>query len=263
MRSILDNGPLWSLSYEWWFYILYFFIEKYFKNKSFQIVCCLAIVSALTYIFYPFFLNRLLMYLIIWWAGVEIAKVYAEDKVFSINNLAKPLIAILICAALMAINVAVHFYQPVKVQSYPFVELRHMGASIVVILVSLLWKKFNWTFFDKTIGIFEAIAPISYTIYISHYFLVIHADYLKTIPSEAVRVFLGLIICFIFLSGRKKDLSRSDESTAAKEVDRLSIVNSQPRLCAISEIENDSMVFECLFELSLFATSQTLQLNAA
>lgn len=76
----LGNNPLWSLSYEWWFYFLFFFLIK-IKNKNLDNwVFFLGVLSAVTYLFYPFFINRELMYLSIWWIGLILAKLYINNS---------------------------------------------------------------------------------------------------------------------------------------------------------------------------------------
>lgn len=54
-EPFLGNTPLWSLSYEWWFYILYILFVKLFNDKSSRIVYAIATVSAVTYIFIRIF----------------------------------------------------------------------------------------------------------------------------------------------------------------------------------------------------------------
>lgn len=62
----LGNSPLWSLSYEWWFYLIFFAFRHYLRNNASLYVYVIGTVSAVTYVFFPNFINRELMYLIIW-----------------------------------------------------------------------------------------------------------------------------------------------------------------------------------------------------
>lgn len=193
----LNNGPLWSLSYEWWFYMLYFFITKYFKEKAFFVVSLLAIISSLSYLIYPFFINRIISYMVIWWAGVELAELYICKKEINVRNLRPILLVMFSCLGIMAFNWYIHFPPNFKSASYPFIEVRHLGFAIFAILGAVLWRKTNWRYFDQTIGLFSVVAPISYTIYISHYFLVIYPDYLNFLNNKILAPIIGIIVCLI------------------------------------------------------------------
>lgn len=196
-EPFLGNNPLWSLSYEWWFYMMYFFIDKYCKDKAFLVVSALAIISSLSYIFYPFFINRLFMYLIIWWAGVEMAKLYANNLVISIANIKFLLLVLIACLGLIFVDWYTN-YRLLDVQLVHFLEFRHMAFAIVVILFAIVWKRYHWFMFNNTLGLFTLIAPISYTIYISHYFLVIVPEYLFFLQSKVLQTIIGLAICLLF-----------------------------------------------------------------
>lgn len=190
INPFLNNGPLWSLSYEWWFYMLYFLVDKYFKNKAFLVISAFAILSSLTYIIYPFFLNRLLMYMIIWWAGVELAKLYMANVKITIINLKRILSVMFVCLGIMTVNWHFHLTAEFQSTSYPFIEVRHIAFGIIVVFVAVIWKRINWWGFNQTVGLFTFIAPISYTVYISHFALITYPDYIHPI--------LGVFFCLIF-----------------------------------------------------------------
>lgn len=62
--SYMGNGVLWSLSYEWWFYMLFFFLSTHIKSEKLNTwVNIIVILAAASYLIYPFFINRLAMYL--------------------------------------------------------------------------------------------------------------------------------------------------------------------------------------------------------
>ncbi|MET4082106.1 peptidoglycan/LPS O-acetylase OafA/YrhL [Pedobacter sp. UYP30] len=194
VTPFLNNGPLWSLSYEWWFYMLYFFVNRYFKDKAFFIVSTVAIISALTYIFYPFFVNRILMYMIIWWGGVELAELYINDKKITLFNLKHILLVMLIYLVTMGINWYVHYTPEFKSVTHPFIEFRHIAFAIIAIFAAIIWKRIHWWGFDNTIGLFTFIAPISYTIYISHFSLIIYPDFIHPIVGVFICLFFSYIV---------------------------------------------------------------------
>ena len=68
----MGNSPLWSLSYEWWFYMIYILLVTLFGDfgKRTAVVIALGIVGALLYGWCPNWIVRIAFYLSIWWSGV-------------------------------------------------------------------------------------------------------------------------------------------------------------------------------------------------
>lgn len=197
---LFNNTPLWSLSYEWWFYMLFFIINQNLLKRTYSFVGAIGIVSAFTYLVYPFFLNRLFMYLCIWWAGVVIAEIYLKGKEINFKNLQKSFYILIGCLLILLINARINIYNnlPRSIGVSPYLEVRHFGFAIVAISIAIIWKKFHWKFFSSTIGLFEPLATISFGIYISHYFLIVNATYLNFINNRVVEVICYSVICLAY-----------------------------------------------------------------
>lgn len=198
-EPFLGNSPLWSLSYEWWFYMLFFFIVNKLKENSSTVVYVTGAIASLTYLMQPNFLNRELMYLVIWWAGADMAKLYLNKIDITVKNFKTPLLALLLVVLILALNTSLHKNNGSSIGVSPFLELRHFSFAIVSILLAILWKKMKWLGFKQTLGIFEPVAPISFGIYISHWFLVIQARYLDTvIGNDFCRLCIYFLVCILF-----------------------------------------------------------------
>ncbi|WP_442592199.1 acyltransferase family protein [Pedobacter sp. AW31-3R] len=193
----LNNNPLWSLSFEWWFYMIYFVVQKYYKEKAFFVVSVLSIAATASYLIYPFFVNRIFMYLILWWAGVEMADLYGNGKQINFRNLRNLYLVLGSCSLLLLINCRGYFGD-IEIGKYPFLEVRHFIFTLLAITIALLWKKAHWLLFDYTLGLFAFLAPVSFVLYISHWFLVIRPDYLDFMGDLKLQVMAGIPICLLY-----------------------------------------------------------------
>ena len=76
-----DNVPLWSLSYEWWFYMMFFPIyARVAPRYQLPLVALLSLGGLLTYARWPNQISLFLLYFILWWTGLELARTYCEKK---------------------------------------------------------------------------------------------------------------------------------------------------------------------------------------
>ena len=201
----LANGPLWSLSYEWWFYMIFFVLATYINNARLNFwVNVLTITAAVTYIFYPFTVNRFLMYFSIWWIGVRFATTYLDNKEFRLKDYLPYAGVLLTITVLMAINLLIHksAIQNYKFiySAYPIIELRHFTFAFIMLISTLVWKQFSFVGFDQIFGVFKYIAPCSYVIYISHTYLVVEATYLKFLNNRALElgIYVAVLIAFSY-----------------------------------------------------------------
>jgi len=208
-RPFLGNDPLWSLSYEWWFYMIYFFVFYYFRKNISNVIYILGIIGAISYIFYPFWGNRIFMYMIIWNVGADLAKIYLANGSIKFNDLYKQFSVLFVCVLLLALNFylnkdSVHallhregttgFGMGIS----PALEFRHFFFTIVALGIGILWYRLKWPMFNFSIGLFEKFAPISYCFYISHWFLISRATYLSFINNVFLRYALYFVICIVF-----------------------------------------------------------------
>lgn len=199
----MNNGVLWSLSYEWWFYMLFFVLSKKIKPSRIDAwVNGLTMIATLSYLIYPFFINRILMYFAIWWIGVRFANIYMKGAHFTFKSIKTYAYVLMTIIVLLGINLYLNFnYTEVynyPLVAYPFIELRHFVFAFLAMFASLIWNKFDWFGFYKIFSIFKYLAPFSYGIYISHHYLVIEATYLKFVNNKIIEYTLYIILMFLF-----------------------------------------------------------------
>lgn len=201
--AYMGNGVLWSLSYEWWFYMLFFVLRKNIAvQKLNKWVSIITIIAAATYLIYPFIINRLVMYFSIWWVGVRFAEMYLNNQAFTFKAVLPHGIVLVSIIALLSLNLYLNFsYTKIytyPLVAYPFVELRHFVFTIMVMYGAVLWKKINWVGFNVLFNVFKYLAPSSYVIYISHHYLVVDATYLSFINNKVVEYSLYIILMIAF-----------------------------------------------------------------
>lgn len=201
--TYLGNGVLWSLSYEWWFYMLFFLLSDRIKPKKLNFwVNVITITAAISYLFYPFILNRIVMYFAIWWIGVNFAETYLHGETYTFASIKKYAYILLFILGILGLNLYINFeYTKVydyPLVAYPFVELRHFTFAFIAMFAGVIWNKLNWFGFDKLFGIFKYLAPFSYVIYISHHYLVVEATYLNFINNKIIEYSLYLLFMLLF-----------------------------------------------------------------
>jgi peptidoglycan/LPS O-acetylase OafA/YrhL len=201
--AYMGNGVLWSLSYEWWFYMLFFLLAKNISSSKLnKWVNIIAIVAAASYVVYPFMVNRLAMYFAIWWIGVRFAEQYLKGETISIKSILPYAYVLFGITAILALNLYIHFsYTKIysyPLVAYPFIELRHFVFAIMVLFGAVAWQNLHWRGFNTIFGIFKHIAPCSYVIYISHHYLVVEASYLSFINNKVIEYGLYIVLMIIF-----------------------------------------------------------------
>ncbi|MEM8501099.1 MAG: acyltransferase [Pseudomonadota bacterium] len=197
VNGFLGNDPLWSLSYEWWFYMAFYPLAVYVKDATRRdnIVFGIAILASLLYLVYPHFFVRLPMYMAIWWVGVNLSQLYIL-KDLRLANVRKPLSVLGIVAGVLTANAALQASagKDVTFGFHPVLELRHFGFAICAVIFAFYWRNAGWVYFDKMLKPFLVVAPISYVIYISHFHLFSEASYLSFIGNSQVEWILYFTI---------------------------------------------------------------------
>jgi len=188
------NTPLWSLSYEWWFYMAFIPLWWGVPDKWRTIgAIMLSILGTVSLVWAPGPFGYFGMYFILWWNGAEMARVYLQKGEINLSPMLPALSGLLIVLLLWIIFMANGKLGSVTSAGlHPLLELRHLLSGAVLIGVALVWSRFRFFGFDFLFGKFEKIGSYSYALYALHYPLGATLDYLHWIPSGLLRAFLYL-----------------------------------------------------------------------
>jgi peptidoglycan/LPS O-acetylase OafA/YrhL len=187
--SYQGNLPLWSLSYEWWFYMLFIPMERCIGPRFRAPTVAAVSMGALAwYWLAPAQPALYLLYFMIWWVGVEICRAYRTQLPLA-RPLVVPLAMLALVTAALGARVACAPTVDHHAESYgadPFLPFRHFLAACAIIAVGLVWRRFALRGFMAIFSIFSRLAPISYALYVIHY-PIIHSGMLDRIPSPLIQ----------------------------------------------------------------------------
>jgi len=170
VQPFMGNTPLWSLSYEWWFYILfipvYFFINK---SKQYIAVITLSSLGFITYLIMPNQISIWTSYFILWWMGVEASKKYLMDKENEKIMDFKKIIIVIVGYVLILI-IYTFFYEKnhiIHFGLFPIILIRHYVMALLFAFFLRVYdvRKIN---ISKS-NILVRFAPYTYALYVFHY----------------------------------------------------------------------------------------------
>lgn len=185
-----SNTPLWSLKFEWWFYMLYPLL--YLMNKkhvwlSVLVVCTLSVVLSSGYLMLPNqLLQEVLSALFCWWLGTLLADIYVKRVQLSF------LYFIPFILLLGGIPVMMHY---VPLYKDIFCALGFFGLLSGLFYVQS--KGVRLLFLEKL----HLLGSFSYTLYILHFpMLVFMSGYLlyrhnNQLPQVQQYIWLAIVLC--------------------------------------------------------------------
>lgn len=203
--TFAGDSPLWSLSYEWWFYMLFFPLATLLAHRSGRqkyVAFAVSAVGALTYQAAPNQISLILGYFFIWWVGVEMGRQYLREQTLTWTGQAPALLmstALTCLWSISAVGAKLH-HAHLRFGTSPVLELRHMGSALALLVVGLAWYRAGFRGFRFTLSPLARLAPVSYGLYVLHVPVLLCLQSLLPWPPLARLVIaLALVIPLAYL----------------------------------------------------------------
>ena len=196
------NAPLWSLSYEWWFYMMFFPLYRYVSAGSQLLAAAgISLTGLLTYAAHPNQLSLFLLYFILWWSGLELARTFRQGirPTFYTQRLSILILGGFCFLVPLVLIGGMPRSRPTSPGFHPLLEVSHFGSAFVLLCAGLLWSRLRWKGFAAVFGVFVWIAPISYAVYVLHYPLGMYFFDAAWIPGAWLRL-LAVVVCTLVLA---------------------------------------------------------------
>jgi peptidoglycan/LPS O-acetylase OafA/YrhL len=192
------NSPLWSISYEWFFYLLYLPLLKIKPNYSIFIKgLILSLFGILTFYFVNNKISMTVLYFIIWIIGADIAESYLENSKYIFKKFLKHVIILSIFVVLFLSQV--DYEEKMSFGFYPFIQSYHFLTSLIFIVVLFFLQNSKYLANIKQNKTVTFFSNISYSLYAIHYPICISfSQIFFNVETVSVTAFIiGLIITIV------------------------------------------------------------------
>lgn len=162
-----SNGPLWSLHYEWWFYMLYPALWLVSRRSAKAATLVVALLFAMSWLVRPdaahvFFIARIFTALFTWWLGAWLADIYAGRIRIRWNVLAP--LAVLLPVLPLALPLLGRRW-PLLAHGWLPDTFYGLGFAGLFACCFALRER-GWTL--NFLGRLKPLGDMSYTLYIAH-----------------------------------------------------------------------------------------------
>jgi len=194
----LGNSPLWSLSYEVFFYLVFPLVMiawRVSRQRAIMVVGAVSLIGYGTFLCAPNHFSLVAAYLLTWWAGAVVADLYQTNRL-SIRGLLPITVWMVGLCAVAGIGAIVFGRSGAGV--FPVLPLRHFAFALLCIL---LCGTSLAAVLIKTAQPFARpaayIASISYGLYVFHYPLLVQWEGAHTPIGFALALILLVITAIL------------------------------------------------------------------
>ena len=191
VSPFLGNTPLWSLSYEAGFYVLFPLAIGLWKRWPYITTHAIGASSCLSYlsfIAHPNHFALVLAYFQVWWLGAMVAAAYGNGARHW-RSVAAPIIWLSLMTVISLLPLS--YSEPTAVGVYPLLMTRHFGFSVIItmLLFCKSGKALSNVIHRCRPGIIHLTAT-SYGVYVLHYPILINSGSYQS----RTRLFLAIVL---------------------------------------------------------------------
>jgi peptidoglycan/LPS O-acetylase OafA/YrhL len=222
--STYRNPALWSLSYEWWFYLMFWPILRGVpEHRQLGFVTAVGMVAAVLYTLAEFQPLLFVALFPTWWWGAEMGRDVARTGSPRMRRILFAAGWTVACWALIVAATALRSRSSLSLSVHPVLELRQVGITMVYLAIVAL---FTW---PRTLGFlrrmrpFHILAPISYGLYALHAPMVLLVSEWPAVAPVRGVVCVALALSLAFVA------ERLWQPAAKAGIDRMIAVFSRSR----------------------------------
>lgn len=214
------NEPLWSLSYEWWFYMMFFLQYKLIgdlKNRLNLYLfssMAIAILGIFTYKIHYNQISLFMIYYFIWASGGVLYMSLVDKKDTDKRIVFKLVMSYLVILGTYIVLFIYHNTTSHYVD-HPILEARHYIAGLIYISMFFVVVKYksyfsNCYILNRLVNLFARFAPISFAFYVVHYPIMLLFDemningYVKITIMFTISVIISIILEIKLFKSLKK-----------------------------------------------------------
>jgi peptidoglycan/LPS O-acetylase OafA/YrhL len=177
----MGNSPLWSLSYEVFFYAVFPLVMIAWRRNAASTRWLVGLVACASYAVYLIAPNHFALvtaYFLIWWLGAMLAWAYLNGRLVFREFIPEVASGVVLCV-LAVIGVVAYGQQGIGV--FPVLMVRHFAIGLILLL--LLVSPARRALAAASFGVRQPaafLASISYGIYVLHYPIVIQTGSVGT-----------------------------------------------------------------------------------
>ena len=192
------NSPLWSLSYELWFYLLYPFIMMIFVRSIKLAHLAVGVTCVLSYTIYIIHPNHFLVmtaYFASWWAGAAVAEAYGSGK----RDVRSMLLQLLALTATCAVATLPMLFRHGRPSEYPALQANHLWSALLFTVAIFSPVGAYLAKFAKAVPVRLAttLASISYGLYVFHWPILVQWNVAQSDAGFAAAVVVLLAVSWL------------------------------------------------------------------
>ena len=162
------NSPLWSISYEWFFYLFYLPLLKFKPNYSILLKGLL--ISLLGLVTFYLINNKISMttlYFIIWIIGADVAECFLKYSKYPFKIFFKHIL--ILTFFVLVFICQLNFDKKIIFGIYPFIQSYHFFVTLFFIICLYFLQKLNYLSNIRETKSVTFFSNISYSLYAIHY----------------------------------------------------------------------------------------------